>query len=85
MSTEGGDNVMAHINSNFDYSKLRGRIKEMYGSEGAFAAQVGMSTVSLSSKFNGKSRFTQDNIKACAKALNLKGDEIGIYFFTDKL
>lgn len=69
----------------FDYSKLRGKIREVYGSERAFAEHVGISSVSLSSKLNGKTRFSQDDIRNYAYALNIIGDDIGSYFFTEKL
>ena len=38
----------------FDYSKLRGRIKEVYGKEGAFADALGITPKSLSDWLNNK-------------------------------
>ena len=37
----------------FDYSKLRGKIKEVFGTQAKFAKAMGMSTVTLSAKLNG--------------------------------
>lgn len=36
----------------FDYSKLKGKIKEVFGTQSAFAKAMGLSGVSLSSKLN---------------------------------
>ena len=36
----------------FDYSKLRGKIKEVFGTQAKFAKAMGMSTVTLSAKLN---------------------------------
>ena len=69
----------------FNYNKLRGKIREMYGSEREFADNIGMSNVALSAKLNGKTRFSQDDIYDFSKSLNIIGDDIGIYFFAEKL
>lgn len=69
----------------FNYNKLRGKIREMYGSERKFADNIGMSNVALSAKLNGKARFSQDDIYDFSKSLNIIGDDIGIYFFAEKL
>lgn len=71
----------------FDYSKLRGRIKEKIGSESKFAEILGVSTTTLSYKFNGSSYFTAPEIfKTCQKeVLDINPELIGIYFFTPKL
>ena len=36
----------------FDFSKLRGKIKEVFGTQEKFAKAMGMSSVSLSAKLN---------------------------------
>ena len=71
----------------FDYSKLRGRIKEKIGSESKFAAKINVSATTLSYKFNGSSDFTSTEIfKACDKnVLDIEPELIGIYFFTPKV
>ena len=71
--------------SYFNYSKLRGRIREIYGSEREFAQQIGIANVALSAKLNGKTRFSQDDIRKFAKMLHIIGDDIGVYFFTEKV
>lgn len=70
-----------------DFSKLRGRIKEKIGTEFQFAKKIGISAVSLSSRFAGKTFFTVNEIqKACKKdVLDIPKEEIGEYFFKVKL
>ena len=71
----------------FDFSKLRGRIKQILGSETVFAKKIDLSPASLSYTFNGKRYFSSREInKACSKeVLNIPTQEIGEYFFTQKL
>lgn len=68
----------------FDFSKLRGRIKEQFGSEKAFAEALGMTTSSLSARLNGKIQFDSDEIYLAAELLNIPDEEIGAYFFKPK-
>lgn len=71
----------------FDFDKVRGRIREKLGSEAKFAEMIGTSATSLSAKFNNKSDFTASEIiRACDEdVLDIPLDEIGINFFTKKL
>jgi hypothetical protein len=68
-----------------EYSKLRGRIVELYGSQGAFAKKIGKTEQSITAKLNGRSQFSQKDIVDWSNALSLGVDEVGIYFFTSKL
>ena len=67
----------------FDYSKLRGRIIELYGSQAAFSKLMGISSHSLSLKMNGKRVWTQKEISKAIDLLELKKDDIKIYFFNE--
>lgn len=71
----------------FDFSKLRGRIKEKLKYEAIFADKIGISQASLSSKFNNKSDFTATQIIKSSEedVLDIPQNEIGEYFFTKKL
>ena len=71
----------------FDFDKLRGKIREKLKCEASFANKIGISQASLSSKFNNKSDFTTSEIiKAVDKdVLDIPVNEIGEYFFTKKL
>lgn len=68
----------------FDYSKLRGKIREVYGTQFDFAEAMGMSAVSLSEKLNNKTQFTQKEIDKACELLQIKKEEIPIYFFMSK-
>ncbi len=68
----------------FDYSKLRGKIKEVFGTQAKFAKAMGMSTVTLSAKLNGTVQFTAPEIKAC-EVLGVSVEFIPLYFFTEKV
>ena len=65
----------------FTYSKLRGRIREKYGSESRFAEAVNITTVTMSRKLNGKTQFSADDIKEWCDKLDISIEEIGLYFF----
>ena len=69
-------------NIRFDYSKLRGRIVEKYGTQQAFAMEMGLSDVALSSKLNGHTYFKQTEIAKAVKALDIASGDVTSYFFT---
>lgn len=69
----------------FDYSKLKGRITEKYGTQERFAKEYGVTKQSISMKMNNKRRFTSDEIIGISKMLEIKKEEIGEYFFTKKV
>lgn len=68
----------------FDYSKLRGRIVEKYGTQIAFSKAMGVSERTLSLKLNGKIYFSQDEIVSISRLLDIPRDELQLYFFTRK-
>lgn len=65
----------------FNNSKLRGKIRENFGSEYAFGEALGMALSTLSGKLNNKSEFTRSEILSIVKLLNLKKEEIYNVFF----
>lgn len=69
----------------FDYNKLRGRIKEVFSTQEAFASSMGMSTVSISLKLNNKVEWTQNEISLAAELLGITSDEIPTYFLKKKV
>lgn len=69
----------------FAYNKLRGRIIEICGSQAEFSKRVGQSEQSITAKLSGKSSFTQDNIITWSEVLGIDQNDIGSYFFTQKL
>lgn len=68
----------------YDYAKLRGRIKEQFKTETAFAKAVHMNRTSLSLRLTGIREFTQSQILLFASVLGISLNEIGEYFFTTK-
>lgn len=69
----------------FDYSKLKGRIKEICGTQDEFANRVGIGRVSLSKRLNNQLEFSQAEMLASAKVLNFNENEITDYFFKEKV
>lgn len=70
---------------NWDYSKLRGRIKEIFGTQDAFADAIGIGRVSLSQRLNCKLEFCQEEMFKACDALCVPYTEIPAYFFTQKV
>lgn len=68
----------------FDYSKLRGRIREKLGSETKLAEKMGVSAVSLSSKLNNKVGFTNSEMRKVCELLEIDSDDVGSYFLWPK-
>jgi transcriptional regulator with XRE-family HTH domain len=69
----------------FDYSKLRGKIKEVFGTQAEFAHAMGLSSVSLSAKLNNTTMFTQAEINRACELLHIPLEFIPVYFFTEKV
>lgn len=69
----------------FCYSKLKGRIIEVCGSNYRFAQLMGLSKATVSAKLNNKSEFSQPEILKAVEILQLDCTEIPIYFFTPKV
>lgn len=68
----------------FDYSKLRGKIREICSTETSFASMLGLSTVSLSAKLNNRTGFTESEILNSCDILGIDRNEIALYFFNRK-
>ncbi len=70
----------------FDYSKLRGRIIELYGSVDRFLEEDRtISKTTFHSRMRCETFFTQKEIKEYCERLQIKPDEISSYFFTRKV
>lgn len=72
---------MACTEPKYDYRKLRGKIREVVGTEGEFAKMINRSQNYLTNVFNGKSYFSQKDIDVSAELLGIAPVEIGPYFF----
>lgn len=66
----------------FNYNKLRGKIKEVFNTQAAFAEAMEISSTSLSEKLNNKVEFSQKEIEKAVELLQIPKEDIPIYFFT---
>ena len=73
------------MKTEFNYSKLRGKIKEIFGSEGNFAKAMGFSRATLSAKLNNTVDFSQSEIDKACSLLLIDSNSIDKYFFTQKV
>lgn len=69
----------------FDYSRLRGRIIEKFGTQMSFAEAMDISERTLSLKLSGKRMWKQSEICLAINLLGLSEDDIKEYFFTLKV
>lgn len=69
----------------YDYSKLLGKIKEIYSTQKDFAKALGINRCSLNLKVNNKAEFTQTEINKSIRLLGIDETEIPAYFFTEKI
>ena len=69
----------------YDYSKLSGKIREVYGKCATFADAMNLSERSLSLKMNNKVGWKQQEIDLACELLGISALEIGAYFFARKV
>ena len=69
----------------FDYSKLRGRIVEKFGSIEAFASETSISNMSVSKKLNNKVAISRDDMIEWSGLLDIPLEEYGAFYFVKKL
>ena len=67
------------------YNKLKGRRIEKYGSQGKFAAALGMTENTVSRKMQDKVEFSKDDMVRWAELLDIDSSEFWDYFFADRL
>jgi len=65
----------------YNYSKLLGKIKEVYNTQEKFALDLGIGRVSLSQRLNNKLEFTQNEMLESCKLLGVPKEKIPVYFF----
>ena len=69
----------------FDYSRLKGRIIEMFGSQKAFAKELGVTEGTLSMKMSCHTYFMQNEIYRISDILKISPESLSTYFFTQKV
>lgn len=67
---------------NANYSKLRGKIREVYGRQADFAAALNIDRSTLSLKLSGKSDWTRAEIEDSCIVLGIPFSDAHSYFFT---
>ncbi len=65
----------------YNHKKLRGKIKEVAGTEINFAKMMGISQTSLSSKLNNKTDFSRSEIIKMQELLKITEEEFKEIFF----
>ena len=69
----------------YDFSRLKGRIKEFYGNQDYFADELGITRQSLNYKLNNRTRFSFDELKQMIDKLEIQPEEINDIFFKEKV
>ncbi len=67
----------------FNYSKLRGKIRECNLTQEQLAEAIRINKGTLSAKLNGQFAFTTTEMLSIGAALNIPKNELGDYFFTE--
>lgn len=68
-----------------DYRKLKGKIKEVFDTQEAFAKAMGLSYTSINQKVNDKVEWSSSEIAKACNLLHIPLEEAHIYFFTQKV
>ena len=63
------------------YSKLRGKIVEVFRNNASFAEAMGMDKSSLSFKLNNKTPWKREEIEKACELLGINIEEVHLYFF----
>jgi len=66
----------------YDYSYLRGFIKQHFGRNQDYADYLGISATSLYDRLSNRTPFSQDEIDKTAQFDDLSGDDLMRLFFT---
>lgn len=65
----------------FKYKLLKGRIVSVFGTQGEFAKELGVTENTVSRKLNSSVDFSRDDIIKWSDLLEIEKDDIGKYFF----
>ena len=63
------------------YPKLRGAIREKYGTQEAFTDALKIAPATLSSKLTAKTEWTREEIEKAVSLLDIPVEDIHTYFF----
>ena len=68
-----------------NHDKLKGRIKEVLGTQSRLAEELDLDETTISNKLNSNTFFTQKEILKICSILNIAKDKIPEYFFREKV
>lgn len=69
----------------FNYDKLKGKIKEVLGTQSKLAEELEVDETTISNKLNNNTYFTQKEIIKICLILNISLEKIPEYFFNQKV
>lgn len=69
----------------YDYSKLKGSIREKYGKQEDFATAMGIGLSTLNLKLNNRAEWSQEEMKMAMALLDKPLNDLNQYFFTHKV
>lgn len=64
------------------YAKLRGRIREVFGTDEAFSKAMGLNKATISKKLNNKTDWSREEIEKACNLLNVAVSDMHTFFFT---
>lgn len=64
-----------------NYPKLRGAIREKYGTQAAFAGALGINKATLVNKLAGRTEWKLQEVQAAVALLGIPLDRVSEYFF----
>ena len=67
------------------YSKLRGKIREVFDTQEAFADAMKMNAATISGKLNGRSDWTRAEMELACSLLGIPMIEMHKYFFAPEI
>ena len=70
---------------NFDYSKIKGKIRELGLTQSDYAKHIGITEQTLNLRFKNKRPFTQPEIAKTMQLFNEPIENVKKYFFTEKV
>ena len=68
-----------------NYDKLKGKIKEVLGTQGRLAEKMSIDETTISNKLNNNTYFTQKDIIRICLILKIPFEKIPEYFFNQKV
>lgn len=68
-----------------NYDKLKGKIKEVLGTQSKLAEELDLDETTISNKLNSNTFFTQKEILKICSILNIAKEKIPEYFFREKV